>query len=243
MNGFENYLLENDQSANDDLCLEKRVQEIKRQYENFMSKAFDKIEAAQTEQRDQQDARHKIIPEKLKIGTKVYLKAPGLLVKNKLDEAFFGPYTVHSVSSLGNYWLLNEFGELLKQSYPISKLKIVGESEEEVYEMEAIRAHRLIGKKREYFVKWKDYPEDRNSWVAEECFTDLDLCLDLHVDNELAKEKERAASYVKLEKTNLFSQKNNVSIATCVSNDINDLALNQEFENKFHHKSLVENFD
>ena len=64
-----------------------------------------------------------------------------------------------------------------------------------------------------------------------------------HVDNELAKEKERAASYVKLEKTNLFSQKNNVSIATCVSNDINDLALNQEFENKFHHKLLVENFD
>ena len=52
MNGFENYLLENDQSANDDLCLEKRVQEIKRQYENFMAKAFDNIEAAQTEQRD-----------------------------------------------------------------------------------------------------------------------------------------------------------------------------------------------
>ena len=84
--------------------------------------------------------------------------------------------------------------------------------------MEAIRAHRLIGKKREYFVKWKDYPEDRNSWVAEECFTDLDLIKNYvennqqilderlstepmeyeHVDNELAKEKERAASYVKL---------------------------------------------
>jgi len=57
-----------------------------------MAKAFDNIEAAQTEQRDQQDARHKILPEKLKIGTKVYLKAPGLLVKNKLNEAFFGPY-------------------------------------------------------------------------------------------------------------------------------------------------------
>ena len=69
INGFENYLLENHQSANDDLCLEKRVQEIKRQYENFMAKAFDNIEVAQTEQRGQQDARHKIIPEKLKIGT------------------------------------------------------------------------------------------------------------------------------------------------------------------------------
>ena len=37
MNGFENYLLENDQSANDDLCVGKKVQEIKRKYENFVT--------------------------------------------------------------------------------------------------------------------------------------------------------------------------------------------------------------
>lgn len=82
---------------------------------------------------------------------------------------------MHTVSQRENYWLLNEYDELLKNSYPITKFKVAEKSEEEVYVMEVIRDMRIVNLKREFLVKWLDYPEDDKTWISEEQFTDIDL--------------------------------------------------------------------
>lgn len=37
-------------------------------------------------------------------------------------------------------------------------------SDEESYEVEKVVDKRLIGKTIEYFIKWKNYPHDDNTW-------------------------------------------------------------------------------
>jgi len=58
---------------------------------------------------------------------------------------------------MGNYVLENRLGAQMKQTYPISRLKVVEPDPDEpnVYEVEKILDHRSRRGKLEYFVKWK----------------------------------------------------------------------------------------
>ena len=85
---------------NDHQTLQCAISEI------YTVKAKINVDKAQIIQKRNQDKHHKII-ETLKPGTKVFIKTSNLLLK-KLDECFIVPYTVHTVSQRGNYWLLNE---------------------------------------------------------------------------------------------------------------------------------------
>ena len=105
MNEFSDYTNE-DSSANISSCLDKRFFEVNRMVE-WIDKAKDNIKIGQEKQKRIQNQSHQIVS-KLNPGTIVYIKAPDLLVKGKLDERFFGPYTVHCSSNKGNYWILNE---------------------------------------------------------------------------------------------------------------------------------------
>jgi len=173
MNELDDWTGEEDTSANLNLCLNKRTQEIKRQYEQYLTKARTNIDTAQLYQREYRDQHNHVIKEKLNPGTVVYLKTPGLLVKGKLDERYFGPYTIHATSTQGNYWLLNEDHVLLKNSYPITKLKIIENVSEKEPEIEEILKVRTKNKKREYLVKWNN--KEETVWLAEEKFNNIEI--------------------------------------------------------------------
>lgn len=117
---------------------------------------------AQKQQRDRTDARHpRAIEKPLEAGTIVFLKVPGLLATGKLEEKYFGPCTIHAISSRGNYWLQNEDGNLLKNSYPITKLKIIEVNKKQNFVMEEVRDMKIVNNKRTYFVKWKDHDKNK----------------------------------------------------------------------------------
>ena len=257
MNELIDYTKVPDENVNDELALDRRISEICRQYEDYIDKAKINVGKAQRIQKTNQDKHHKIV-ENLKPGTKVYIKAPHLLLK-KLDERFIGPYTVHTVSQRGNYWLLNEYDELLKNSYPITKLKVAERSEEEVYVMEVIRDMRIVDLKREFLVKWLDYPEDDNTWVSEDQFTDIDLIeeyfasksdqlaeqveYESDVDNEINNEKrEHEKLCFRVEKTSMFMNKNTVSLAILSSSNLEMVSnIENKAMSKFkEHKQMLQ---
>lgn len=41
---------------------------------------------------------------------------------------------------------------------------IIGDDGEKLYIVEKIKGHRGKGKKKEYFIKWKGYPDKDNTW-------------------------------------------------------------------------------
>ncbi|MFM7683964.1 MAG: RNase H-like domain-containing protein [Bacteroidota bacterium] len=255
MRNFQDWTKNEDQV--DLIALENRSLEIKEQYEDFLSKAKINIKNAKENQRNNQDKNHKIV-ERLKQGTKVYLQTPELLCKNKLEQKYIGPYTVHSVSNKGNYWLLNEDKELLKNSYPITKLKIVEANNQEEYVMEEIVGKRERNGKREYRVKWRNYPESCNSWIQEEKFTDITLIERFllketptenntefeNIQNEITNEVNRAKNKFKQNTGNLFNEKNTTSLVVWVKQSLNELSESaQEFDKKFQHIDELKNLE
>ncbi|CAF1054696.1 unnamed protein product [Brachionus calyciflorus] len=65
-------------------------------------------------------------------------------------------------------------------SFPLNKLKIVSDTaidNNEFYDIEKILKDRTRRGMKEYFVKWKGFPDEENSWVKESDFVSMD-CLD-----------------------------------------------------------------
>jgi hypothetical protein len=159
---------------------------------------------------------------------------------------------VHGSSHRGNYWLTNEYGEILKNSYPITKLKIVEEGEPE-YVMEAIRDMRERKGCREYLVKWEGFSEKENSWVSEKDFTDVDLINNFVVnrkenetantevpETEIGNEKRRSATKIKYAQGNVFNEKNTVSLAVCIPEKLEESSeAAAAFLNKFNHRDRL----
>jgi hypothetical protein len=90
---------------------------------------------------------------------------------DKLTPRYEGPYTVVRRNTGGAYVLKDGTGELLKRNYAPSQLKLVLDDldDTDVYEVEKILAHRTDeeGGGVEYFVKWKDFPSEANTWEPE----------------------------------------------------------------------------
>jgi hypothetical protein len=105
-------------------------------------------------------------------GTTVFLKIEGLL--GKLEPRFRGPYTIHSELRKGNYKIKNVLGTVLKTVYPLHKYKVDVPQDDDTshQELDKIIQHRYNNDKKsyEYFVKWKDFDEDENSWEPESSF-------------------------------------------------------------------------
>ena len=67
-----NWMTGHEKSANLNLCLKKRSEEIKRQYEKYLTKAGTNIDTAQPHQREYRDQHNNLIKGKLNTGTVVY---------------------------------------------------------------------------------------------------------------------------------------------------------------------------
>ena len=224
MNNLNNWSTEKDEEFHEQLY--KRSVEIRKLYEIDVKKAKTNIKKAQAQQRKNQDNNNTVQEEKLKEGTKVFIKGCG--IKAKLEPYYYGPYTVDSITEKGNYWLKNANGELLKTSYPLSRLKIVvddideevksGEKpteiqkkrgrpkkrqeEPEIVEVETILNHRKRYNKMEYLVKWKDFPESENQWVKESDFDSTEPIEEYYRNLNKSRESVNLCRQIEQEESN-----------------------------------------
>ncbi|KAK4514202.1 SNARE-binding exocyst subunit S6 [Mucor velutinosus] len=121
------------------------------------------------EQATRFNKHHKITH--FKVGDWVMVRLPHR--ESKLEAAYDGPYQVVQ-KKRSTYVLKDDMNELLHRDYVPSELKLVAidESiiEQEVYEVDEIRAHRGPEHNREYLVKWKTFGEASNSWETAASF-------------------------------------------------------------------------
>jgi hypothetical protein len=88
---------------------------------------------------------------------------------------------------------------VLDRHFPIHKLKPMAmpsggrKEQEQRYEVDAIRDSRVDkqGKRYEYKVHWKGYPEKENSWVHEKDFDGLALIRKYWKEKNDAKKKTK----------------------------------------------------
>ena len=166
MNTFERWSFES--SDEDVASLIKRSLTIKKQYEETIPDALSNIEKEQEIQKINQDKQHLIIEESLTKGTTVLLKVPTLIL-GKLEPKFRGPYTIESMTPKRNYFLKNKFGKILAVAYPLSKLKIVKDSEpiDIIFiGIDTVKKERIFNGTKEYLIKWRGLSEEENTWVC-----------------------------------------------------------------------------
>jgi hypothetical protein len=190
----------------------------------------------------------------LKPGSTVFLKAPDLIVKDRLQPRFIGPYKVHTVSRKGNYWLLNQNNELLTHSYPMNKLKIVERSQEDPKQVESILEMKQENNKRKFLVKYNS-SKFKNEWLNEEDFVNVQMIEDFlkttssesdaisdaneeNIDTnqtEISKElREQLKERFKIETSSIFSNKNSISVGLLTNLEHDFKSKTEiEFNNKF----------
>lgn len=195
MLGFENWKEENDEET--DAAIIKRAFEIKNMVENTNKQAVENIQKKQEIQIKKQNNQHNITSTSLQPGTQVFLKVQKM--HGKLEPNYHGPYTVVEKTKRGNYKLKNAKGVELKQAQPLSRLKITNleANDEQSFEIEDIRDHRMRRGQIEYLVKWKDFPEEDNTWEKEAQF-DTTEC----IEEYWSKQNTTAINYVKVDKSN-----------------------------------------
>ena len=124
-----------------------------------------------------------------KRGDKVWLEAKNLRVGGeykKLQSLREGPFEIVNIKGpltfqlrLPQTWMIHSVFHAALLS-PFKQTAVHGpvfaeppseliEGEEE-YEPEAILQHRKFGRTMKYFIKWKEYPVEHNSWELEESF-------------------------------------------------------------------------
>ncbi|CAF0753541.1 unnamed protein product [Brachionus calyciflorus] len=117
--------------------------------------AKDNIDKAKEIQVKIQDKNKNVIVDRLKPGTKVYITIEGL--QNKLTPKYRGPYTIVKSTKNDNLILKNVLGEVLKDSYPLCKLKLDKGIDDEIdnfQKFEKILHHRKVKNGYEYLILW-----------------------------------------------------------------------------------------
>jgi hypothetical protein len=109
-------------------------------------------------------------------GSIVMLKDP--LRSNKFEPKYVGPYTIVRRAHNGAYVLKDQTGDIFDRHVPIDQLKLISktprkadlEDEGNVYEVEKVLEHEGAPGQYRYKVKWKGYPMEESTWVAERNF-------------------------------------------------------------------------
>jgi hypothetical protein len=153
----------NQLNENEEAELFKRSVQIRQRCETTVPKALEYIKKSQDKQIKNQNSQHNITNERLPEGTKVFIKSPK--IKAKLEADYLGPFTIIGHTKKGNYWIKNRAEKRLPQSYPLSRLKIVDDevTDDTFYDVETILKDRVTKFIKEYFFKWKGYPDSDNS--------------------------------------------------------------------------------
>ena len=148
----------------------QRSREISTLMDVTQPQVLENLKKTQEIQEKIQNNRENPRDKSLDDGTSVYVR--NLKIQNKLNAYAHGCYKIVGRTAMGNYILENRVGKQMKQTYPISRLKVVepDPEESEVYEVEKILDHRSRRGKLEYFVKWKGYSDSECSWVKESNF-------------------------------------------------------------------------
>ena len=95
-----------------------------------------------------------------------------LKLQPKLNELYMGPFTVHKQTKNKNYILINAKHELLRDSVPLSRIKVVPNEidDTQYFNMETILKDRLKKGVRQYLVKWEGYDSSYNTWEPASVF-------------------------------------------------------------------------
>jgi len=111
-----------DNSQEDEEALAERTIQLKKLVDSTRAAASINLEKNKVIQTKIQDNRAdgKIV-EELAIVTKVMVKVEGL--RAKLEPRFHGKFEIAEITRSGNYKLKNASGEVMKQSWPITKLR------------------------------------------------------------------------------------------------------------------------
>lgn len=214
--------------------LEERTKEIKNLIENIEDTAKTNIIKKQTKQIDIQDNCHRIKINSLGKDQMVYIKNDGL--QPKLAPRFKGPFFIEDSTANGNYRLRDATGELVNESYPLHKLKVIkslDEIEENVYEIEKILNHKDEDGIRYYLVKWKSLDEE--TWEKETNFNSTKL-INQYLNNKINTTKQKFINNnnIKIIEKDLFSCNEDVSLAHCVSEDFKmGKGIAKKFKEKF----------
>ena len=172
MNEFEDYR----QDVN--VAVERRVKEIKTQYEDLVEDAKNNIRRRQIQQKHQTDTNRKVTEERMQDGQLVTIKS--LKLAGKLQPKYHGTYKIIGSTKHGNYRLENMDGTELKQSFVPERLKKVAhdlvENDANAHvEIEKILGHRKRKNRYEYLVKWAGQSEEENSWEPEGHFDTIEI--------------------------------------------------------------------
>ena len=153
-----------------------------------LSHARESLQAAQVRMAKYADLKRR--DRMFQVGDKVWLAAKNLRLpaaqnaKNKLQPKFYGPYKVLEVVSPQAYRL--DLPKTLK-IHPVINIGFLKANadgtmdfprrpayqsppppevinDEEFYQIEAIRAHRVVHKRLQFRIKWLGYGEDDNQW-------------------------------------------------------------------------------
>ncbi|KAF9120044.1 hypothetical protein BG015_006172, partial [Linnemannia schmuckeri] len=105
---------------------------------------------------------------------------------DSLSPRYEGPFTVVRKNKGGAYILKDGTGSMLGRRYAPSQLKLVYEDPDSflTYEVEKILdARRTTEGTWEYFVKWKHYSDNDNTWEPEENFVERKCVTDYWADH------------------------------------------------------------
>ena len=154
-------------------------EELVKRLEHMQNVVFPALKARTDEyvkkQKEKFDTTHKLtsFPEQSHVMAKVHTRG------SKLAPTYEGPYTVLRKTEGGSYILQDETGALMPRDYSPSELKLISHnsviSTDDLYEVEAIIAHRGKAGQREYLVRWKGYTPEDDTWQLPEDFTDPDF--------------------------------------------------------------------
>ena len=153
-------------------ALINRAKQLEALRECVYPRVRERVERKSMSDRDLMNRRNKIVPQPLRVGQLVYRwderKVP------KSGATYLGPFRIIGQLPGGSYRLANDNGDILPNSYPLQKLKLGKElaPAESIFEVEQIVDHEVGPTGRRFLVQWKGYTTAKNTWVAEEDFTD-----------------------------------------------------------------------
>lgn len=153
----------------------------------FRSAVLPAIRQRNLERRAEQSAAldsHRRRAPDFKVGDRVYVLDTMADTISKWDAKRHGPYVIMEKHMGGTYSIADATGNVVPTRFtvdrltPTTKEMPTKDTDEEVYEIEAIRDHRLAPagathhSKYEFLVHWRGYPSEDDSWEPEEHFSD-----------------------------------------------------------------------